>query len=356
MTVINKWKIYCETESAWVYWYLPEDDSAPTTCSNNTSHTVTAGTASIDEITGTPLKINDEGEQTVAAIPQKGTEKYLFSWNYCDESSWVENSVKVDDFEMRDTGDQTTWDTGATPSHINWIDIQHGRVIFEDELFFDYNIFTGMKTTIKSEYANLNYEPIVKLLPNGEQDLPENWVTKTEDTDFYVDYNSGEIIFYSAQTSGDRVKAWFRKSCGTYLYTVAPTNGKRLIIEYAEAHGTSDFTMEGWIKRTIWVPYDEETMIVVPGTKKTYKTFIDLVMDSTGAFPVIPACGGDEKIGEFIKMGLGTLDILQLPFRFLAVEPLNYSDGVEYRITLEKKWTGTFANVVLYAVEEDEPT
>ena len=48
--IINKWKIYCETDSKWEYWHLPETESAPTTCPTDTAHTITAGSVAIAEV------------------------------------------------------------------------------------------------------------------------------------------------------------------------------------------------------------------------------------------------------------------------------------------------------------------
>lgn len=47
--IINKWKIYCETDSKWEFWHLPEGE-VPTTCPVNTSHTVTVDSESIAEV------------------------------------------------------------------------------------------------------------------------------------------------------------------------------------------------------------------------------------------------------------------------------------------------------------------
>jgi len=43
-----KYRIYCETEAAWVYHIIEDGDPLPTQCPNDTNHTVTAG--SLDEI------------------------------------------------------------------------------------------------------------------------------------------------------------------------------------------------------------------------------------------------------------------------------------------------------------------
>lgn len=40
MTSITKWRVYCTTEEDWIYGYKDTSDGTPTTCFNNTGHTV----------------------------------------------------------------------------------------------------------------------------------------------------------------------------------------------------------------------------------------------------------------------------------------------------------------------------
>ena len=46
-STLYKWRVYCETEASYVYWWLTENQSAPTTCSNNSAHTITSGLTQI---------------------------------------------------------------------------------------------------------------------------------------------------------------------------------------------------------------------------------------------------------------------------------------------------------------------
>lgn len=40
MTVVNHWKLFCNTENSWVYGFLEKSQGEPTTCFNNTNHTI----------------------------------------------------------------------------------------------------------------------------------------------------------------------------------------------------------------------------------------------------------------------------------------------------------------------------
>lgn len=304
--------------------------------------------------TGVPLEgaqpsYTDENEMRVVSDQPPGEEYYRSAWNFCNECEWVEDATLVSDFEMTDSGDLTTWNTDST--HEWWIDIVTGRIYNQDNLFYEVNT-DGSQGSVLSAYAD--YIPVVKVLPNGQPDLPENWVTKTYGTDYYIKFKTGEIVFSSALTSGDRVKATFRKSCGTYTYTVIVPTGKKLKLKYAEAHG-ENYTITGWVSREISIPYGEGR-IVYPGSLMRYYTLRHLGLECTGAWPSMAAQGGSNLLGNQpdVLMGFGSNNFQQIPFRFLRRTELYASLDTRYILRLEKRWDGDFANIVLYCAIEDE--
>jgi len=69
---LNKWRVWCVTENAFVYIWLDEDQDAPTTCPTNTGHTITTALTKIIEIR----------DPEVFSIKQETTptgENYFFS-------------------------------------------------------------------------------------------------------------------------------------------------------------------------------------------------------------------------------------------------------------------------------------
>lgn len=352
-----QYKVWCNTEADWVYTqYIPEDDGAPTECPNNNGHTLDqAKTVEVEVVDNTFAEtVNHEQEVVVKATP--GEEIYFFSWSFTDECEWVENAVLVEDFEMTDSGDRITWNTNDT--HLFWIDIVTGRIIFQDTRFYDMNL-DGSVGTVLSEYAD--YLPVVKVLPNGQADEPGNWVIKVYGTDYGVNFKDGKVIFASALDVGDRVQADFRKSCGTYQFTLEPCPGKELVIEYAEAHAFN-YKMTGWISREITMPIPEGggVRMVVPGTMKRYYRFIHLILDSTGSWPDVAGQAGGNVLDSYnsdVLIGTGDYPTRQLPFRFLAVGALSPNADLKYIIRLEKKWEPLvpedqcFANIVLYCTQ-----
>lgn len=49
-TILYKWRIWCDDESAYVFRWLEAGDGEPTTCPNNSSHTISSGLNRIVEI------------------------------------------------------------------------------------------------------------------------------------------------------------------------------------------------------------------------------------------------------------------------------------------------------------------
>lgn len=304
--------------------------------------------------TGVPLEdptpaLTDDNEMRVVVDQPPGDEFYRSAWNFCNECEWIENAVLVEDFEMTDSGDRITWNTNET--HEWWSDIVTGRIYNQDGLFYEENA-DGSRGAVLSGYAD--YIPVVKVLPNGQADEPGNWVTKTYDTDYYIKFKTGEIVFSAALDVGDRVKATFRKSCGTYLFTVSVPSGKKLKLKYAEAHGEA-YQITGWVSREINIPYGEGR-IVYPGSVMRYYTLRHLALECTGAWPSLAAQGGSAQLGNQpdVLMGFGSNNFQQLPFRFLRRGELYSSLDTKYTLRLEKRWTGEFANIVLYCAIEDE--
>lgn len=52
---VNRFKIYCETDSKWEYVLKEEGQAAPTTCPTNAGHTCTANSVSIDQVIGADI-------------------------------------------------------------------------------------------------------------------------------------------------------------------------------------------------------------------------------------------------------------------------------------------------------------
>lgn len=109
MDKVTKYKVYCETDAKWEYFYL-EDDAVPTeTCPVNGAHTVTTGSLSeeaVVEKSQTKIeeqvpqggkKVTNRGFQFDAAANSETTHEFQFTENlYCKDG---ELEVKDGDFK-----------------------------------------------------------------------------------------------------------------------------------------------------------------------------------------------------------------------------------------------------------------
>jgi hypothetical protein len=93
-TSVNQWRIYCETESAWSSGFFDASSPAPTTCFNNTTHTVNANSAQLLQTISSNnvnAKIIEESIPTQGffksqgysfTIPGNSTASTIVSWGY----------------------------------------------------------------------------------------------------------------------------------------------------------------------------------------------------------------------------------------------------------------------------------
>lgn len=277
-------------------------------------------------------QLSDDGFIQTISQPRPGTEKYFFSHNLCDPTSWYSNSTLVSSFEMTDSGNLTLWNTDGT--HENWIDIKHGRIMGEDEVLS----------------SSPQYEVIVEVSTDNGQ----TWIEKTENTwrdtdgDYDINYVAGEIIFNSALDSGSRVRATFYKASENYEWRISPDAGKVLKVLYVELQFTKDVDFNNIVDYEIWAYNPEDLPNKMLYGKRTYKRIFDFFQESTGPYPVIPAFGG-------ASAGVSS-DVITLPFKYLAYRALKSSEGAEVRMKLRNPGAlgGQHANVTFYCLTEPE--
>ena len=270
----------------------------------------------------------------VTQEPREGDAKNFYSPNFCNRTTWYEGSTKVTNYSMTDSGDLTTWNTNGVHNG-PWIDLYHGKLFCEDYILA----------------ANADYGVKVEVSTNGGS----NWTTKTQnffgDTatgDYDINYANGTITFNSALSSGNLVRATFAKAPSSMTWTMKPDSGKRLKLLYAEIQMTTDVEMTADIQYQTWVynPYDLPNKVMIVNLK--YKSITDLLYESTGVYPRVPAFGGTGS------RGLGNKEVVIFPFNYNTARDILASQGVEIRIVTDKVHTGTFATTTLYCLQEDE--
>lgn len=344
MPTYDKYRVYCETEVAWVETdYRPRDSGAPTTCPHNNTHTISETPPTdpviIASISDT-MAVTEDGEGRVVLDPTPGEERFFYAPNFCEKCAWWPGATLVEEYSMN-SQTQAIWNTSG--NHLNWIDLKHGLVTEEDNLRADL-----------AAQSLLGYDVKVETSPDGS-----TWTERTEDGgdtyDYVIDYPEGQVSFSTALPAGWQVRATFRKADG-YEYVIAPDAGKRIKLEYAEAHATGDIVFKTDITRQVWVynPEDPPNKVLYEQTK--YKTLVDIAMDSTVPIAQVPAFGGSEPIGSsgWVRGFTGKSPLYQFPFRYLAYQDLRSSYGAELRIIIDGKWPGTFCNIVAKCTVTDE--
>lgn len=73
MPILNKWRIFCETEGTWVYIWLEENSAVPEDCPNISSHTINVNSISIAEVLDTTeVTLKEETTKTQGNFRTEG--------------------------------------------------------------------------------------------------------------------------------------------------------------------------------------------------------------------------------------------------------------------------------------------
>jgi len=270
----------------------------------------------IDLVKGYNQKLvtDAEGHLPVAPAPRIGSSKTVITHNFCDPCTWYEASLREDGTDgygkvLTSSDGYTTY---RADGYLNWIDLSHGRITNEDFI---------------SGYG-------VEVTVDG--------YSKTEDTDYTVDYEDGYVIFNSALTSSEEVKATFSYENGSQ-FTIGPSAGKKLRILYTEAQFSVNSVIASPIEFQVWVynPYDLPNKVPY-GNPDVYKSGQDFANVGNGG-SIIPAFAGLKE------------DIIIVPFNYSVVKDVCSSVGTEIRISTRNDIPidGYFGTLAAYCLSED---
>jgi hypothetical protein len=272
---------------------------------------------------GEPIPNNepaiDSNNRTIT-VPEPETDKAMLNivtHNFCDKTTWWQQSTAVTDETLTNSGDNLTFNS----AHDGWIDLTHGKFYLEDRI------------TDRD-----NYVPVVKV----------EGVVKTERTpfsesggDYTVDYSTGAVTFASAQTGTVTASYYY---AGSSLFTVAPDAGKVLWVRDSEVQFSADVEMHSTInfQGFAYNPSDLPNKIPVTG-KTNYKTLRNFIEEAKGCYPVIPAIGGSGPRGL-------TQQHVVFPFKYTQVKALKSSLGLEIRVWMDDdvEFSGEFGTATFY--------
>jgi len=242
-----------------------------------------------------------------------------FSPNLCDPTSWWYSATEV-------VGGTLTRQSSTvyTFSHTNIIDLNHGKISDEDELFEDFGLVV---------YVNSVEKTI---------DTP---FTAGGDADYSVNYATGTVTFNSAVSESDSVTADYHYENGS-LFKILPATDKVLTIIGAECQLSSNVVLNDTTIYEIWGrPYAGGTFMKLK--EKKYKHAIDFLNESNGAYPAVPAFGGTYR---------GTQQsTLIFPWNYKVRSDLPEALDFEIRVYLENDTahTGEFGTVTFYCTSVD---
>ena len=185
----------------------------------------------------TKPKTQPDGSPLFARTPRQGSEVVVGSHNYCDQTTWFNDSVRVEAQAMEavaESGGLVWKSTSTDPPHVNWIDMRSGRVHNQEHWV-----------------AEVSHGYAVEVKVNGEvQTQCTPFKFTSADGDYWVDYDTGEVHFFEDLT-GETITASFNYATTSSFYVV-PHEGTILRIEDAEADFSKGMVLEtsfGYIVR-----------------------------------------------------------------------------------------------------------
>jgi len=266
--------------------------------------------------------LDSEGRHRESIEPRKdGSGLVVVTYNWCDRSTWYQQSERKTG-HLLTVKNNLIFESGIS----NWIDLTHGRIYREDLVAAPYE---------------------VKIYNDGVQ-LAERAPFADSGGDFVVDYRTGEVTF--AEMPSGPVTADFSHENGS-LFTIKPSEGKRLWIEDSEVQFSTDIDIKDTIhfQAFAYNPQGPPVPKIPVSLPTTYKTAGDFVDEARGAYPQVPAFGGNSGRGL-------SQPHLVFPFKYLQLKELFYSYGLEIRVWLENdnEFGGERATATFYCSSHSE--
>jgi hypothetical protein len=268
----------------------------------------------------------DSHNRTIT-VPEPETDRKMVniaSHNFCDKTTWWQQSAPITYEELTDTGDGLTFSSVNT----HWIDLTHGKFYLEDRI------------------ANRDdYIPVVKV--DGVT-MTERTPFATSGGDYVIDYAAGTVTFTSSQ-AGKTVTASYYFA-GSSLFTLAPDAGKVLWVRDSEVQFSVDVEMASTVNFQAFAYDPTDVPNKVPVSQKTnYKTLRNFVEEAKGVYPQVPALAASDP------RGLANAHVV-FPFKYTQVKSLPSSLGVEIRMWLDEdvEFGGEFGTATFYCSSYDE--
>lgn len=283
----------------------------------------------------------DNSAMMVTQVGREGEEYTVATINFCDATTWYYTSTRHDSMTLSSSDAGTTFSLSG--SNDIWVDMYHGKY------FQEY---------ITRDFKDHKYEIVVTV-----DDVTQSMRTpfETSGGDYVVNYRSGSISFASPITGSEVVKASYNKVVDSE-FCLEPSAGNYLDVEEVEVQFTSDADMKGRIVFEVqgYVQFFAPEMCEIYGgplplnylvtlQKTWYDTFYQLIDEALGAYPVIPAIGGNS--------GRGTQHATYgFPMRYATVRRMLSTYGIRSCVYIENhtEFGGERATATFYCVQNKE--
>ena len=287
-----------------------------------------------------------DGTPVVAQTGRMGSEAIYSTHNFCDESTWYSESIRVTSGTLTYNTGTGLWESGDPC----WVDMTHGRVFDEEGLIEDQQIFEPSDPH--------GYE--IKVWVDGVEKSQRSPFATTGG-DYTVDYYAGTVS--GSWSSGSLVSASYSKK-GASGWILQPLPNKVLTMEKAEVQFASDiemrstFTMQVFGSASFFAPQliqsnggplPDDSKVPLETTK--YKTVDQIIDEAIMAVPVIPPLSTGSGGRGYQK----SRNVFQ--FHYGAVRNLYSSLGLQVRIFVEDdvSFDGERATATFYCTSHDDP-
>lgn len=301
---------------------------------NDGSRDLGAGEA-IDLIRGYqgPAKVTDDGVPIIQSQLPEGRRCDFYTPNFCDKTTWYQDSSRETDEELTDSGDHTTYNLD-TPCAV--VDVKHGKIFGEDNLLENYGTVVKVDDVEKTENS-----------------------PGITDGDYSINYATGAVTFNEALAGTETVTMSYSK-VGTSLCKVKPPTGCKLRVGYVEVQFSKNLGLKDtlifqmWGLADVFAPgqFPPGTMIPISSAEK-YKTMSDFIADAEKSYPLIPVMTGS---GDAWRMHTEEILIFRFDYTQRASTDMYASYGMEIRVWLENDvpYEGEYAVGTFYGRKEVE--
>jgi hypothetical protein len=288
-----------------------------------------------------------DGRSRQAVEKSLNTRTNFYSHNWCDSTTWYQQSVYV-------SGETATTDgyyTNYTLANHPVIDTYHGKLTLEDAL---------------KDSSNRSYRVSVKVDGYSKVEQDPHFGSGG---DYTINYNTGVISFLTPLNAGNVVTVNYHYANITgngtaSRFTMAPLAGKKISIQMAEAQFSTDVVLNDTTQFEVWGIADyfltpaQMAGLGIPANigykimlqRFTYKTFNDFQNDAFRTYPTVAAIGGGGWRSQ--PVGMTVMD-----WDYVAATALHSISGMEIRAYLQHDAVmgGNMCTVTFYAFSESEP-